>query len=98
MEMEKAHYVIVARPSFAELLRTSGQEIEQSENQTFIVAITQGGFGQDIVDDDRQVKERFLEHLFSSSGIDLPRTDEAFDQYFELQHAEEFIDLDEEQL
>jgi hypothetical protein len=34
--------------------------------------------------------------LFYSSDIDLPRTAEVFDQYFELEPAGEFIDLDEE--
>jgi hypothetical protein len=48
-----------------------------------------------VVDDERQAKERFLEHLFYSSGIDLPRSEEAFDRYFELEQAE-MIDLDEE--
>jgi hypothetical protein len=28
--------------------------------------------------------------------MDLPRTSETFDQYFELQPADEFINLDEE--
>ena len=61
-----------------------------------VVAITQGGFGQDVVDDERQAKERFLEYLFLSSDLDLPRTSEVFDHYFEIELADEFVDLDEE--
>jgi hypothetical protein len=99
MEMEKAYYVVVPRPSFIDLIRSirveDGDQSDVSPH-TFVVAITQGGFGQDVVDADRQTKERFLEHLFYSSGIDLPRTTEAFDVYFELKTADEFIDLDEE--
>jgi len=61
-----------------------------------IISITQGGFGQDIIDDQRQAKERFLEYLFFSSDIDLPRTAEVFDRYFEMDPADEFVDLDSE--
>ena len=48
------------------------------------------------MDDERQTKERFLEFLFFSSDLDLPRTAEVFDQYFEMEQADEFVDLDEE--
>jgi hypothetical protein len=103
MEMEKSYYVVSYKPAFFALLKsnqTLRADVESgsadAENQRLVVAITQGGFGQDIVDDDRQTKERFLEYLFYSTGMDLPRTSETFDQYFELQPADEFIDLDEE--
>lgn len=95
MEMEKTYYVVTCKPEYADLLRAqpdAGDVIEQK----LIVAITQGGFGQDVVDEERQVKERFLEYLFHSSGIDLPRSAEDFDRYFTLDPAGEFIDLDEE--
>jgi hypothetical protein len=72
-------------------------ETDEIAKQRMIVAITQGGFGQDVVDDERQAKERFLEYLFFSSGLDLSRTAEVFDQYFEMAQADEFVDLDEEQ-
>ncbi|HWO01937.1 MAG TPA: hypothetical protein VNS63_21995 [Blastocatellia bacterium] len=100
MEMEKAYYVVTFKPAYFEMLlarSTSGDlatAIEESNRM--IVSITQGGFGQDVVDDERQAKERFLEYLFYSSDIDLPRTVEVFDQYFELEQADEFIDLDVE--
>lgn len=96
MEMEKAYYVVTFKPAYLELLRAQAIESDEAAPQRVIVAITQGGFGQDVVDDERQAKERFLEHLFYSSDIDLPRSAEAFDSYFELEQAGEFIDLDEE--
>jgi hypothetical protein len=74
----------------------SGDNDEQLATQRMVVAITQGGFGQDVVDEERQAKERFLEYLFFSSDLDLARTPEVFDQYFELAQADEFVDLDEE--
>jgi hypothetical protein len=94
MEMEKSYYVLTFKPAYLELLRAQAEESDDRP-QKLIVAITQGGFGQDVVDDERQAKERFLEHLFYSSGLDLPRSEEAFDRYFELEQAE-MIDLDEE--
>ena len=95
MEMEKSYYVVTFKPAYLELLREQAEESDDRP-QRLIVAITQGGFGQDVVDDERQAKERFLEHLFYASGIDLPRSEEAFDKYFELEQADEMIDLDEE--
>jgi len=103
MEMEKSFYVVTFKPTYMSLLRgkasraeASGEEGEVIERQRIIVAITQGGFGQDVVDEERQAKERFLEYLFFSSDLDLARTPEVFDQYFELAQADEFVDLDEE--
>jgi hypothetical protein len=51
-----------------------------------------------VIDDERQVKERFVEYLFLSGGADLPRTPEAFDEYFELEPVDELIDLDEQSI
>ncbi len=103
MEMEKSFYVVTFKPAYVRLLRDrnpglepSGEKDEPIEPQRMVVAITQGGFGQDVVDEERQVKERFLEYLFFSSDLDLARTPEVFDQYFELTQADEFVDLDEE--
>ena len=100
MEMEKAYYVVTFKAAYYEMLLTRSTTgdvaIAVEEPSRVIISITQGGFGQDVVDDERQVKERFLEYLFYSSDIDLPRTAEVFDQYFELEPAGEFIDLDEE--
>lgn len=99
MEMEKAYYVVTCKPAYIDLLQktdSTGAEADEPAMQRFIVSITQGGFGQDIVDDERQAKERFLEYLFYSGDIDLPRSAEVFDQYFELEQADELIDLDEE--
>jgi hypothetical protein len=100
-EMEKSYYVVTPRPAYLELLRAQSTGDEAGEEpvaQKLVVAITQGGFGQDVIDDLRQAKERFLEYLFYSSGIDLPRSAETFDQYFELEEADELIDLDEDLL
>ncbi|MCI0486494.1 MAG: hypothetical protein L0229_07825 [Blastocatellia bacterium] len=101
MEMEKSYYVVTCKPTYFELLREQREgalptESDEAVSERMIVAITQGGFGQDVIDDERQVKERFLEHLFSSSGVDLPRSAEVFDRYFDLEETGEFIDLDEE--
>jgi hypothetical protein len=103
MEMEKSFYVITFKPAYMQLSRAKasrmeapGEEDEPIATQRMIVAITQGGFGQDVVDEERQAKERFLEYLFFSSDLDLARTPEVFDQYFELAQADEFVDLDEE--
>ena len=104
MEMEKSYYVLSFKPSYLELVKTRisealcalvAAEPDELLAQRMVIAITQGGFGQDIVDDERQAKERFLEFLFKTSGIDLPRSEEAFDEYFELERADEFVDLDE---
>ena len=103
MEMERAYYVVSFKPAYLELLREMASRLELASDedeaiaQRMVVAITQGGFGQDVVDDKRQTKERFLEYLFFSSDLDLPRTDEVFDQYFEMELVDEFVDLDEEQ-
>jgi hypothetical protein len=101
MEMERIYYVVTFKPAYVELLRETASRLESSSDegeaaQRMVVAITQGGFGQDVVDDERQAKERFLEYLFFSSDLDLPRTAEVFDQYFEIEQAGEFVDLDEE--
>lgn len=103
MEMERAYYVVTFKPAYLELLREMASSLESASDegdatatQRMVVAITQGGFGQDVVDDERQTKERFLEYLFFSSDLDLPRTAEVFDQYFEIEQADEFVDLDEE--
>lgn len=103
MEMERAYYLVTFKPAYMELLRdrtarveSASDEGEETPTQRMIVAITQGGFGQDVVDDERQAKERFLEYLFFSTDLDLPRTAEVFDQYFRMEQADEFVDLDEE--
>ncbi len=103
MEMERAYYLVTFKPAYLKLLRAMASRLESASDegeaaatQRMIVAITQGGFGQDVVDDERQTKERFLEYLFFSSDLDLPRSAEVFDQYFEIEQADEFVDLDEE--
>ena len=104
MEMEKSYYVVTYKPEYFEMIRAAQPpdgvsfddlSPEDRQRDVIVVAITQGGFGQDVVDDERQVKERFLEQMFTSTGIDLPRTPDVFDRYFELEPVEEFLDLDE---
>ena len=98
--MEKSYYIIVFKPAYVDLLQARSAEAtsEMGEHgpERIIVAITQGGFGQDVIDDERQVKERFLDYLYYSSDVDLPRTSEVFDKYFDLERVDEMIDLDEE--
>jgi hypothetical protein len=104
MEMEKTHYLVVFRPAYLRLIEQRSVEggalleagAEFPISGTVLVTITQGGFGQDIVDDERQVRERFLEYMFASSGLDIPRSAESFDDYFELKLVDEIIDLDDE--
>jgi hypothetical protein len=102
MEMQKSYYVVTYKPAYLALLQSKSaspvaiQADDQSELPAVIISITQGGFGQDIVDDERQAKERFLEYLFYADDIDLSRTADVFDQHFTLTPADELIDLDEE--
>ena len=102
MEMEKSFYVVTFKPAYSKLVRdkvtpTPGlSEADDACSQRMVISITQGGFGQDVVDEEQQAKERFLEYLFFSSDLDLPRTAEVFDEYFELEQAIDFVDLDEE--
>ena len=104
MEMEKSFYVVTPKRSYAELVRDqtgraeAATEGDEALPERLVIAITQGGFGQDVIDDDRQAKERFLEYLFQDRSIDLPRSEDAFDQYFDLHRADEFIDLDDEMM
>jgi len=101
MEMERSYFVIGYRSEYLALLarQRSGAGAGAATDEAparIVVSITQGGFGQDVVDDERQVKERFLEHLFFSSGIDIPRSSDDFDRYFTIEALDELIDLDEE--
>ncbi|HEY6331237.1 MAG TPA: hypothetical protein VI756_18060 [Blastocatellia bacterium] len=107
MEMEKAYYAVLFKPEYLRLTAPSRSEdieargddgpIDDSARGAVVVSITQGGFGQDVVDDERQVKERFLEYIFAYSGLDIPRSAESFDEYFELRPVDEMVDLDDEQ-
>ena len=102
MEMERSFYVIGYTEEYFALMAKLRSASEQSgyvpdeRPQPLVVSITQGGFGTDVVDDDRQVKERFLEHLFSRTGIDIPRSADDFDRYFTLEEIDDPIDLDQE--
>ncbi|HKQ05216.1 MAG TPA: hypothetical protein VJ464_08805 [Blastocatellia bacterium] len=100
MEMQKSYYVVTYRPAYLALLQSRSADIAQADDPgglpCVVVSITQGGFGQDMIDDERQAKERFLEHLFYADDVDLSRTADVFDQYFTLVPADELIDLDEE--
>jgi hypothetical protein len=102
MEMEKSHYVIAYKADYLALLakqRSGTDALPGGVDETphpLVVSITQGGFGQDIVDEEKQVKERFLEHLFFTAGIDIPRSPDDFDRYFTIEIIDELIDLDDE--
>ena len=97
--MEKSYYLITWRPAFFELLKSTDKQnvasLDEPQLERLLVAIAQGGFGQDVVDNIAQVKERFLEFTCQEYDIDLPRTVETFDLYFELIEPDYFIDLDE---
>jgi hypothetical protein len=98
--MEKSYYLITWRVSFFELLKSANNPsvaaLDEPQLEHLLVAIAQGGFGQDVVDNIVQVKEHFLEFTCREYDIDLPRTVETFDHYFELIEPDYFIDLDEE--
>lgn len=99
--MEKSYYLITWRESFFKLLKTNQnplvEGLEEPQLERLLVAITQGGFGQDVSPDDTiQVKERFLEVACKEYDVDLPRTLETFEEYFELVEPDYFLDLDEE--
>jgi len=102
MEMQKSYYVVTYKAAYLALLQgksavaDAAQADDEADLPCVVVSITQGGFGQDIVDDERQAKERFVEYLFYADDIDLARTAEVFDEYFTLTPADELIDLDEE--
>lgn len=103
MEMEKSFYVVTFTPAYFELMGSKAAQPAAADDesvepglQRMVVAITQGGFGQDVVDDEMQAKERFLEYLFSASNIDIERTAEVFDHYFTLEPVDEIVDLDDE--
>lgn len=97
--MQKSYYLVVWRPAFADLLRAEQSLNAPSEGDThlerIIVALSQGGFGQDVVDEIAQVKERFLEFACEEYGVNLPRTADDFDVYFELVEPDCYIDLDQ---
>lgn len=96
MEMEKQYYVVAPRPDCIDRLKEGGISDAEVQFRRVIVSITQGGFGLDVIDEQRQAKERFLEYLFLSSGIDLQRREDVFDTYFELEEVDELVDLDRE--
>jgi hypothetical protein len=88
---DKVHYVVTWKPEYVALL---GEAFEGG-TECVVVALAQGGFGEDVVDPVRQVKERFLEFEFAYQGIELDRTAEVFDSYFTLTEPDQFVDLDE---
>src|ERR1041385_2188166 len=97
--MEKSYYLITWRLAFFDLLKSVGNEsvaaYDEPQLERLLIAITQGGFGQDVVNNTVQVKERFLQYACQDYDIELPLNVETFDQYFELIEPDFFIDLDE---
>src|SRR5947208_13916641 len=97
MEMQKSYYVVTYKPAYLALLQTksaasdAGLADDETSPPCLIVTITQGGFRQDIVDDERQTKERFFECLFYAEDIKLSRTAEVFDEYLRLTARHELI-------
>ena len=87
---DRAYYLVTWREPYARL-------VGMGEDRTLriLVAISQGGFAQDVADFERQVKERFLEAEFDYQGVELERTAEVFDQYFTLEEPDQVVDLDE---
>jgi hypothetical protein len=88
---DKVYYIVSWKKAYVELL---GPSFEGAAERV-VVALAQGGFGEDVVDALRQVKERFLEYEFAYQGIELDRTAEVFDRYFTLEEPDQFVDLDE---
>jgi hypothetical protein len=88
---DKVYYVVTWKPAYVDLL---GDGFE-GEAECVVVALAQGGFGEDVVDALRQVKERYLEFEFAYQGIELDRTEAVFDRYFTLTEPDQYVDLDE---
>lgn len=96
--MNKAYYIISWKPQYLALLVSVGVDetlSSESSPERIIVAISQGGFAEGVLDSCGQAKVKFLENEFSFRGLDLPRTEETFDQYFTLEEPTCFLDLDE---
>jgi hypothetical protein len=98
--MEKSYYLITWQPAFLQLLQSLGhesvREFPDPPLEQVLVAITQGGFGQDTNKELWQVKARFLEFVCQDYDLELSRSAETFDQYFLITEPDLFIDLDEE--
>lgn len=98
--MKKSYYLISWKLDFYHFLKESGSpnvaDMDEPQLERLLIGINQGGFGQDSLQEIIQVKERFLEFACQEYDIELPRTIEAFDNYFELIEPDYFIDLDEE--
>ena len=87
---DKTYYVVTWKPGYAALVGAPEGTAERA-----VVFLAQGGFGQDVADFERQVKERFLAAEFEYQGVELDRTAEVFDEYFTLEEPDQVIDLDE---
>ena len=97
--MHKSYYLISWRPEYSELLRSQHSVEDTSEGsrgERALVTISEGGFGEGVVDFKTRVKEKFLEYEFSFRGIELPCTEETFDVYFSLEIPTEVLDLDDD--
>lgn len=95
----KTYYVVRWKPEYLELLRRSlpGEEGETLELQTVIVSLTQGGFGEGVMDYSRSAKEKFLEREREIRQLNFGVTEEVFDTYFELLEPDDVADLDEDE-
>lgn len=89
---DRSYYIITWRPEYARLVGYGDDALER-----VVVSISQGGFGEDVADFERQVKERFLETEFDYQGLDLERTADVFDAYFTLEEPDQVVDLDSSQ-
>lgn len=87
---DKACYIVTWKAAYATMIGMPEGSIER-----IVVTLAQGGFAQDVIDVERQVKERFLEAEFDYQGLELDRTAEVFDEYFTLEEPDQVIDLDE---
>ena len=63
--MEKTYYVVTGKPAYVlELLKKQSDRVTSADEadalpQRMVVAITQGGFGQDVIDDDGKPRSAF---------------------------------------
>lgn len=93
--MQRSYYLVIWKSAFVDLLRERVLVEGEPQLEQIIVGLSQGGFGQDVIDERLQVKERFLEFVCEEYGVDLPRTADDFDTYFELVEPDYYIDLDQ---
>jgi hypothetical protein len=88
---DRVYYVITWRPAYAELLGLG----PEARLECVLATASSNGFGEDVGDPLLTAKLRFLDTELSFQGLELDRSEEVFDCYFEIFEPDQVIDLDE---